>query len=95
MIQFDLNGAINTLPGFSSVTNDHEKHTIFTNFLANVETELDNYVISRCSGFSTLAEVGELLEARKDEITDEVWEFLSDGCLDYVTFAEQWEKINP
>ncbi|EPY31005.1 hypothetical protein STCU_03698 [Strigomonas culicis] len=95
MINFDLDGALRTLPPSHNVANDHERHTLFKNFVSNVERELDKHVMNQCPQFADVAQVGQLLESRKDEIDDGVWEFISEGCLDYVYLSARWASVHP
>lgn len=93
MISLDMDEVMTRLlPPFSSVTNDHEKHQYYRQVLEEVEKGLDAEVL-RKSTLDSMSAVATLLQERKDEISDDVWEFVSDGCFDFTTFIEKWESM--
>ncbi|KAK7196131.1 ARF-like 2-binding protein [Novymonas esmeraldas] len=92
MITFDAEQVWQAVPPLHTVQSDHERHTIFTAFLAEVERRLDAHVLAACGDGSSIEEVGALLQRRHEDITPEVWEFVSEGCFDYETFMEQWKS---
>lgn len=92
MMSCDVEARLRRLPALKAVSSDHERHTMYRRFLSSIETDLDACVKRHCrsSGGLAFADVPALLERRKDEISEEVWEFMSEGCLDYLDFVERW-----
>ncbi|KAH9589136.1 hypothetical protein LSM04_002718 [Trypanosoma melophagium] len=93
MVNFDPNSIFSELPPFSSIPNEHEKQKIHRDLIAQVESELDAYVVEHCDTIKSMEAAAELLSSRRDEIVDEVWDFVSEGCFDYNTFLTMWEKF--
>lgn len=95
MVSFDLDATMNSLPSYAATRNEHEAHAVFRNFLQRVETELEQHVLQRQPHYKTIGEVSELLGRRKDEISEEVWDFVSEAYLDFVSFVEEWKEHSP
>eukprot|EP00796_Vickermania_ingenoplastis_P012511 gene12511-8567_t len=94
MISFDMDAAMKeVVPPLEKPDTDHERHIIYRKLLDKVDKELNTYVHERCS-IASLEEVAELLASRKEEISEEVWDFVSDSCFDYQTFIQKWEALN-
>ncbi|KEG12159.1 hypothetical protein DQ04_01941060 [Trypanosoma grayi] len=90
MVNFDPSAVLKRLPPISSVTDDHERHVLHKGVLAQVEAELDAYVLENCPSIESMEDAASLLLARSGEIADEVWDFISEGCFDYSAFVEMW-----
>ncbi|ORC92602.1 uncharacterized protein TM35_000033550 [Trypanosoma theileri] len=92
MVNFDPNSVFSSLPPFSSIPNEHEKQKIHRDVITRVESDLDAYVLENCQAIESMEVAANLLSNRRDEIVDEVWDFVSEGCFDYLTFLIMWEK---
>lgn len=95
MMSFDMEAALGSLPSSASLPGDHERHAVYRQFVERVGAALDAHVIAACPQYKSINEIGPLLQSRSDEISDDVWEFVSEGCFDYVTFDEQWKTQPP
>ncbi|ESL06790.1 hypothetical protein TRSC58_05531 [Trypanosoma rangeli SC58] len=91
---FDADVVFRQLPPFSSLPSDHERYGLHKEVVAQTEAELDAYVLEHCESIASLKDATALLSNRSEEIADEVWDFITQGCFDYTTFAELWKKHN-
>ncbi|GET87719.1 hypothetical protein, conserved [Leishmania tarentolae] len=95
MISFDLEHVWQSVPSLHNVSDDHDQHAVYTSFLEKVDNELDMYVLAACPEYKSIEEIVSLLQNRQEDITEEVWAFVSEGCFDYETFMEQWREKRP
>ncbi|CAG9572395.1 conserved hypothetical protein [Leishmania major strain Friedlin] len=95
MISFDPEQVWQSLPPLHTVSGDHDQHTVYTSFLEKVDQELDAHVLASCPEYKSIEQVVTLLQKRHEDITEEVWSFVSEGCFDYEAFMEQWKKKRP
>ncbi|KAL7701204.1 hypothetical protein N2W54_002663 [Lotmaria passim] len=95
MIQFDKERIWRMVPPLHYTSGEHEQHTHYQAVLKAVESELDAHVLARCPEYNSIEAVGNLLEKRQADISEEVWEFVSEGCFDYETFIELWRQKKP
>lgn len=93
MISYDIDDALKRLLPSKPLDNDHERHTLYRKLIEEVEKAMDTYVLKHCSSFSKMEDVALLLESRKEEISEEVWQFATEGCFDYPTFVEKLEEL--
>lgn len=95
MVSFDKEQIWCMVPPLSQASNEHDQHTQYQAVLKAVESELDAYVLAQCPEYASVEEVGALLQTRQNDISEEVWEFVSEGCFDYETFIELWKEKKP
>ncbi|KPA78442.1 hypothetical protein ABB37_06069 [Leptomonas pyrrhocoris] len=95
MISFDSERVWDMVPPFHRTSDEHEQHTHFQTVLQAVEKEMDAYVLQQCPDLDSVEEVGALLQKRHLDISDQVWEFVSEGCFDYETFIQLWKENKP
>jgi hypothetical protein len=95
MVSFDKEQVWSLVPPLHSTSSEHEQHAHYQAVLKAVEEEMDAYVLQRCSEYSSIGAIGELLQQRQEDISEEVWEFISEGCFDYETFIELWRLKKP
>lgn len=95
MINFDRERVWEMVPPLSRTSGEHEQHMHYQAVLKAVESEMDSYVLEQCPDYQTIEAVGELLQQRQDDISEEVWEFVSEGCFDYETFIVLWKERKP
>lgn len=92
MMTYDLEATKKrVLPPFNDSLSDHEKHKIYRAFVERVEKDLERRVMQSGLGFSSIEEVAQMLEARHDEIDDDVADFVNEGCFEYSTFLVWWK----
>lgn len=95
MISCDLDAVLKkVLPPFASVKTDHDRHSFHRKVVDSVEKDLDTYVMKHCTSVSSMEELAALLQSRQSEISEDVWDFISDGCFDYSGFLEKWEAMD-
>ncbi|RNF26457.1 putative ARF-like 2-binding protein [Trypanosoma conorhini] len=92
MANFDTEAVFRRLPPFASVSSDHERYGLHKELIAQKEAELDAYVLEHCESIASVEDATSLLSSRSKEIADEVWDFITEGCFDYTTFAELWKQ---
>ncbi|KAG8342878.1 hypothetical protein TRVL_06294 [Trypanosoma vivax] len=92
MMSFDHGSVFKSLPPFASVASDHDKHQIHRDLLARISADLDECVLQRCEGVTSMTDVMRLLEERCEEVSDDVRSFVREGFFDYSTFVEEWEE---
>ncbi|KAG5480982.1 hypothetical protein LSCM1_06656 [Leishmania martiniquensis] len=95
MISFDVEELWKSVPLLHTISSDHDQHTVYRSFVEKVERALDAHVLAACPNYKSIEEVGTLLQGRYEDITEEVWRFVSEGCLDYDAFMEQWSEKRP
>ncbi|KAG5503589.1 hypothetical protein JIQ42_05810 [Leishmania sp. Namibia] len=95
MISFDAEPLWQSVPLLHTISADHDRHTVYRAFVGRVEQELDARVLAACPHYKSVAEVGALLQKRHEDIAEEVWRFVSEGCLDYEAFMELWREKQP
>ncbi|CCW61280.1 unnamed protein product [Phytomonas sp. EM1] len=95
MISFDLKSALKELPRLRSITGEHEQHAIYKKFLNHVESELNQHILAHFPEYKDISEVESILHAQHDKISEEVWDFISEGCFDYNVFLEEWKANSP
>ncbi|KPI85944.1 putative ARF-like 2-binding protein [Leptomonas seymouri] len=95
MISFDMDGVWKMMPPLHSTSGEHEQHAHYQAALQSVEKEMDAYVLEQCPNYGSIDAVGALLQKRRDDISEEVWEFVSEGCFDYEAFMELWREKKP
>lgn len=83
------------LPPLSSVPSDHERYNLYKSAIQKIESALDAHVLKKCPSFKSINEVSELLARRKDEITEDVWDFIEEGFLAYPALLEKWALLRP
>ena len=79
------------LPPFKSVDNEHEQHSLFKKYVAEVDGLLD-VRMAEAVPEKKADEIAALIEARHDELSEEVWEFVSGACLDFQQFVALWKE---
>ena len=89
MVSLQMDQLMRSLPNMNTVENDHEKHMYHKRIVMECEEKLDARVHEQLPDlhFSTIVD---LLHSRRDEIGEEVWEFVSSGCLEYPSFVALW-----
>lgn len=95
MINYDVTGTLLALAPLRTIDGDHDRYIVFKQFVEKVEHLLDEHVKHECDSIQCMEEAGQLLLARREEISDEVFEFISEGCFTYETFLERWKEVNP
>ncbi|CAJ1007313.1 hypothetical protein Q4I28_002627 [Leishmania naiffi] len=95
MISFDLEKMWQSVPPLHTISDEHEQHTVYRSFVEKVDQELDAHVLAACPVYKSSDEVVALLQRRHEDITEEVWAFVSEGCFDYEAFVEQWKEKRP
>ncbi|CBH16572.1 ARF-like 2-binding protein, putative [Trypanosoma equiperdum] len=92
MVNLDQDAMLAKLPPFFSVSDEHERHKIHRELLKRVDADLDEHVLKNCQSIGSMENAVRILESRKEEISEDVLDFVSDGFLDYNIFVEAWEK---
>lgn len=95
MVTFDLETVWESVPPLHTVSGDHDRHTVYRSVVEKVEAALDAHVLAACPEYGSIDEVGTLLQSRHQDITEEVWEFVSEGCFDFDTFMTEWAEKRP
>lgn len=95
MVNFDTDKIWAMVPPLHETADEHAQHTHYQAVLKAVEGEMDAYVLAQCPEYDSIEAVGALLQARQNDISEEVWEFVSEGCFDYATFIELWKEHKP
>lgn len=95
MVNFDMARMWEMIPPLHDTADEHAQHSCYQSVLKAVEAEMDAYVMAQCPEYSSIEEVGALLQSRQGDISEEVWEFVSEGCFDYETFIQLWRDQKP
>jgi ADP-ribosylation factor 2-binding protein len=94
MFSFDVMALFSTLPPLQQVDDDHQRHKLHKGFVAKIEAQLDAHVTRRIPGVEFRA-AAKLIESRHKEVSEEVWDFVNHGCMDYVSFLALWKEQRP
>ncbi|KAG5507546.1 hypothetical protein JKF63_06495 [Porcisia hertigi] len=95
MISFDTEELWQSVPPLHTVSGYHDQYTVYRSVLEKVERELDAHVLAAFPEYKSIEEVSLLLQKRRGDITEDVWEFVSEGCFDYEEFIKQWKESRP
>ena len=82
------------LPPHREVINDHDRHAYHKKCIAEVEAQLDARV-ARDFPEVHLGEIERIVRDRVAEVSEEVWEFVKHGFMDFVSFEALWKANNP
>lgn len=82
------------LPSLSAVPSDHDRHSYHKAFVAKIESLLDAHIEKNMPGMH-VSEVAAQIQTRIDEVGEEIWEFVQQGCMDYVSFLALWKEYRP
>ncbi len=94
MFSFNVMALFQTLPPLGDVPDDHPRHKLHKGFVQQIEAKLDAHVTSRIPGVDFRA-AAKLIEVRQKEVSEEVWDFVNHGCMDYVSFLALWKEQRP
>ena len=94
MFSFNVLSLFSTLPRLEEVSDDHQRHKLHKSFVGQIEQKLDQHVTEHIPGVDFKASA-KLIESRSKEVSEEVWDFVNHGCMDYVSFLALWREQNP
>jgi hypothetical protein len=94
MFNFDVMALFATLPPLAEVADDHQRHSLHKGFVRQIEHRLDAHLTKRIPGIE-FRSAAKLIESRQKEVSEEVWDFVNHGCMDYVSFLALWKEQRP
>lgn len=95
MCNFSVMGLlVDSVPSLASVPDDHDRHLRHKAFVALIEAKLDEHVEEKLPGMHVPA-VAAMIKDRMNEVSEEVWDFVNHGCMDYVSFLALWRENKP
>lgn len=94
MISFNPVDMFKDLPSLATVESDHERHNHHKKLVDTIEERLDTHIAEMLPG-KHMADIAAMIEGRMAEVSEEVWEFVSHGCMDYVSFLALWKEKQP
>lgn len=94
MCSFDVLQLFDGLPPLTEVESDHDRHIHHKSFVESIEKRLDAHISETLPG-KTVMDIASRIEGRMSEVSEEVWDFVNHGCMDYVSFIALWKDRRP